>query len=80
VFVSKLYTLASFLHVQSIVKVLGLVVGYEPSYGFMLVFKDNSFILVPAYEKLCKYFEVLLLSSVTCFQNFRTRSFVELQL
>jgi hypothetical protein len=34
------------------VKVLGLVVSYTPSYGFMLVFKDNSFMLVFAYENL----------------------------
>jgi hypothetical protein len=32
--------------------VLRLVVGYTPGYGFMLVFKDNSFMLVFAYEKL----------------------------
>jgi hypothetical protein len=38
--------------VQSIVKVLGFLVGYTPSYGLMLVFKDNSFMLVFAYEKL----------------------------
>jgi hypothetical protein len=38
--------------VSSILKVLGLVVGDTPSYGFMLVFKDNSFMLVLAYEKL----------------------------
>jgi hypothetical protein len=28
--------------------------------------KIISFILVLAYEKLCKYFDVFLLSSVTC--------------
>jgi hypothetical protein len=52
VFVSKIYTLTSSLHVQSIVKVLGLIVGHTPSYGFMLVFKDNSFMLVFVHEKL----------------------------
>jgi hypothetical protein len=52
VFVSEIYTLTSFLHVSSIVKVLGLIVGYTPSYGFMLVFKDNSFMLVFIHEKL----------------------------
>jgi hypothetical protein len=34
------------------VKVLRIIVGYKSSYGFMLVFKDSSFILVLVAEKL----------------------------
>jgi hypothetical protein len=52
VFVSEIYTLTFFSHVQTIVKILGLIVGYTPSYRFMLIFKDNSFMLVFIHEKL----------------------------
>jgi hypothetical protein len=45
---------------------LGLIVGHTPSYEFLLVSKDNSFMLVFNHGKLWKYFEVLLLSSVAC--------------
>jgi hypothetical protein len=47
-----------------LVKMLGLLVGHTSSYEFLLVPKDNSFMLVFIHEKLRKYFEVLFLSSV----------------
>jgi hypothetical protein len=62
------------------VKVLRIIVGYKSSYGFMPVFKDSSFILVLIVEKLWEYFEVFPLNRVKCYQNYRTRSYVDPQL